>query len=42
MNDHHAEPRPGLPGVWDRLAGPGASTFENLDTAEAALLGALA
>ena len=40
MNDHDAEPRPGLPGAWDRLVGPGATALENLGTAGAALLGA--
>jgi hypothetical protein len=40
MNDHDGEPRPGLPGAWDRLVGPGATALENLGTAGAALFGA--
>lgn len=41
MSEHDREPRPGLlPGVWDRLVGPGATQTENAGTVAAAILGA--
>lgn len=40
MNEHDRAPRPGLPGAWDRLVGPGASGLENAGTVGAAVLGA--
>lgn len=40
MDDHDREPRPGLPGVWDRLVGPGATGLENAGTIGTAALGA--
>jgi len=39
MDDREREPRPGLPGAWDRLVGPGATPLENAGTVGAAILG---
>jgi hypothetical protein len=43
MSDRESyEPRPGVPGVWDRVVGPGASAAENAGTLFYALAGGVA
>lgn len=39
--DDNAAPRSGLPGAWDHLVGPGATTLENAGTVATAALGAV-